>query len=692
MQKINYSIGVGLAIIAYMLTKIFWPELEVVDMFYFFEIFCIILYSIIVSMAYKANKISNKKEHLYFMMSYIMLLMLGAVAIGMRFSILSFKNYTFHLIRIFEAFIYFFAIFLLYDKANYKKILALFSACILVNLAIVMVLMHSYWTEHLALLLYLELLLIYRYALKEKRQYFMSAFLLRVVAECTYVAYVLNGGGIFYILTAFIYISSIFEIAAYLNKEIDFEIMHLESGYSDRIEKLFYLNKRGILFISDMYIKDYNDSALALLEVENGNEVKNKSLLTIFDIMNEDALLYDLRQGESELSLPLKKNKGKVLKVKSSKVGGPEKDLYMLVLENELSFGNSLEVLNDSLSAFSYIYKRDDGYKYISRGFENIFGINKDKVLGDRGFLDKILKDGESQLLNCISKGEENFSFDEVYKINGKTKKIRETVSKIKMNDDEFFYGVGLDISDLYVKEKGLVSENEMLKNENIKTDMALSVVSHEIRTPITAIIGFVENIIINNDSLDEKIFGMIKKVYSNSIRLKELVDNLLDFNKLNAGKMEVFKEKVELKGLLEEVLTNNEMLIELKNIKLINLMDRVKDKVYILADSSMIYQIFNNILSNAIKYNRENGSITIVVDDDGERVVVSVEDTGIGLKDESKENVFKEYGRAKGSREKGTGLGLSLSKRLVEINGGKIWFDSEYEKGSTFYVRFEKE
>ncbi len=104
----------------------------------------------------------------------------------------------------------------------------------------------------------------------------------------------------------------------------------------------------------------------------------------------------------------------------------------MLVLENELSFGNSLEVLNDSLSAFSYIYKRDDGYKYISRGFENIFGINKDKVLGDRGFLDKILKDGESQLLNCISKGEENFSFDEVYKINGKTKKIRETVSKIK--------------------------------------------------------------------------------------------------------------------------------------------------------------------------------------------------------------------------------------------------------------------
>ncbi len=188
------------------------------------------------------------------------------------------------------------------------------------------------------------------------------------------------------------------------------------------------------------------------------------------------------------------------------------------------------------------------------------------------------------------------------------------------MNDEEFFYGVGLDISDLYVKEKGLVSENEMLKNENIKTDMALSVVSHEIRTPITAIIGFVENIIINNDSLDEKIFGMIKKVYSNSIRLKELVDNLLDFNKLNAGKMEVFKEKVEIKGLLEEVLTNNEMLIELKNIKLINLMDRVKDKVYILADSSMVYQIFNNILSNAIKYNRENGSITIVVDDDGER------------------------------------------------------------------------
>ncbi len=688
MQKTNYLIVAGLFFVAYIFFGLYFPGLEVSQLFYFFEICCIILYSVIIAMAYKANKIFPKREYIYLMVGYSLLLLLGAIAAGMRFSILSFRDYTFYLLKIFEAFIYFFAIFLFYEKENYKKIVAIFVASVFLNLVIVILLLNNYWTQHITLLLYCELLLMYRCIKKEKINYFIRSFLFKTLSELMFIGYVVQGNGLFFLFTASAYLISIFEIILYLNREIDDEIMWVESSYRDRIEKLFYLNKKGLLFVSDLYVKEFNKTALEILEVNEEKEIKNKSIMSIFDVMNEEALHSAMEKDEYEIGLPLKKNKGKFVNIRINKIANPTGNLYLFLLENEFSFENSLEVLNDSLAAFSYVYKKDVGYRYISNGFEKIFGINRDRLLENGDFLLEIVDDGQSCFLKEISKGSENFSFDQGYSVNGEDKMIRETVTRVKINSEEFFYGIGVDISDFYQKEKELVSKNQKLESENLKTEMAISVVSHEIRTPITAIIGFVENIIINNESLDEKIFGMIKKVYSNSVRLKELVDNLLDFNKLNAGKMEVFKEKVGVKGLLEEVLTNNEMLMELKNIKLKN---NVEEEVYILADSSMIYQVLNNILSNSIKYNKDYGNIIIDVAEDEEHVTISVEDTGIGLKEESKANVFKEYGRAKGTREKGTGLGLSLSKRLVDINGGQIWFESEYEKGSIFYIKFQK-
>ena len=211
-----------------------------------------------------------------------------------------------------------------------------------------------------------------------------------------------------------------------------------------------------------------------------------------------------------------------------------------------------------------------------------------------------------------------------------------------------------------------------------------MSIVSHEIRTPITAIIGFIENIMINKENVDAGLMKMIHKVYSNSIRLKELVNNFLDYNKLNAGKMEVTKENIDLKGLLDEVCTNNEMLMELKGITYEN---NLKSGVYIHADPGMMYQVANNLISNAIKYNKENGKITVEADYTPEKVILKISDTGAGIKPENVDLVFREYERVKGVKEKGTGLGMPISKRLVEINGGKIWLTSEYGTGTTFYI-----
>jgi len=180
----------------------------------------------------------------------------------------------------------------------------------------------------------------------------------------------------------------------------------------------------------------------------------------------------------------------------------------------------------------------------------------------------------------------------------------------------------------------------------------------------------------------------MIKKAYSNSIRLKELVNNLLDLNKLNAGKLEIYKEANDIKALVDEVLLNNETLLEIKNIKF---KSEISEKIDILCDSSMLYQIINNVVSNSIKYNKENGTLNINAVDDGKTIVVNIADTGIGIPDENKERVFLEYERVRGSKEKGTGLGLPLAKKLMELNDSEIWFDSEVDKGTTFHLRFNK-
>ncbi len=104
-----------------------------------------------------------------------------------------------------------------------------------------------------------------------------------------------------------------------------------------------------------------------------------------------------------------------------------------------------------------------------------------------------------------------------------------------------------------------------------------------------------------------------------------------------------------------------------------------------------MMHQILNNIISNGIKYNSKKGKLIFDYEKNEEYVILKISDTGFGIKASDEEKIFKEYERIKGMKEKGTGLGLPLTKKLVELNKGKIWFSSEVGKGTTFYIEFHK-
>ncbi|GAN32997.1 MAG: response regulator [Candidatus Brocadia sp. AMX2] len=226
------------------------------------------------------------------------------------------------------------------------------------------------------------------------------------------------------------------------------------------------------------------------------------------------------------------------------------------------------------------------------------------------------------------------------------------------------------------------------LERANKMKSEFLANMSHELRTPLNAIIGFAEVLRdkISGD-LNEEQMDFVNDIHSSGRHLLQMINDILDLSKIEAGKMELQYEAFLVSEAIEDVYTILKGLASKKHLELKTAV--LTDVKSIEADRVKFKQILYNLLSNAIKFTPENGKITLeagIVDD---MLQVSVSDTGIGMKSEDQEKVFKEFWQADSSfarKYEGTGLGLALTKRIVEMHGGKIWFESEYGKGSIFY------
>ncbi len=226
------------------------------------------------------------------------------------------------------------------------------------------------------------------------------------------------------------------------------------------------------------------------------------------------------------------------------------------------------------------------------------------------------------------------------------------------------------------------------LERANKMKSEFLANMSHELRTPLNAIIGFAEVLRdkIAGD-LNEEQMDFVNDIHSSGRHLLQMINDILDLSKIEAGKMELQYEVFLVPEAIEDVYTILKGLASKKHLELKT--DVLTDVKSIEADRVKFKQILYNLLSNAIKFTPENGKIILeagIVDD---MLQVSVSDTGIGMKSEDQEKVFKEFWQADSSfarKYEGTGLGLALTKRIVEMHGGKIWFESQYGKGSIFY------
>jgi len=237
--------------------------------------------------------------------------------------------------------------------------------------------------------------------------------------------------------------------------------------------------------------------------------------------------------------------------------------------------------------------------------------------------------------------------------------------------------------------------KTEELHLENLRLEAAdkaksefLASMSHELRTPLTTILGFSEIMKRGKAGpITEKQEHFIDNINTAGTFLLNLINEILDLSKIEAGKAELAYEKVALPEIIQETLTLLKEKAREKNV-LIN-MDFDPGLVFIEADKLRIKQILFNLLSNAVKFSKEEGGVvTITTKKESDKALISISDTGIGIKEENIRRLFRKFEQIKpesGQKYIGTGLGLAITRQLVELHGGEIRVESTYGKGSTF-------
>ena len=227
----------------------------------------------------------------------------------------------------------------------------------------------------------------------------------------------------------------------------------------------------------------------------------------------------------------------------------------------------------------------------------------------------------------------------------------------------------------------------ERLKVDRAKSEF-ISTVSHELRTPLTSIKGVLGLIKAGAfNAAPEKLLPMVEIAYDNSTRLGGLIDDILDIEKITAGKMEFVLKPLNASILIEEALDANKVYGDKYGV---TFKHRMTDSRLIMnGDKDRLMQVMSNLLSNAAKFSREGSTVEITASRQNDNIYISVKDDGDGIPKEAQATIFERFTQADSSDQRikgGTGLGLSISKTIIDGHGGDIGFTSEYGQGTVFY------
>ena len=246
-----------------------------------------------------------------------------------------------------------------------------------------------------------------------------------------------------------------------------------------------------------------------------------------------------------------------------------------------------------------------------------------------------------------------------------------------------------IDIDDRKKFEQ-MEAEKELLRVNRLKSEI-MRRTSHELKTPLISIKGFSDLLLtVHHEKLDEDIISIIEEIKEGSLRLEDLIENILIASELDSNTVKLKKKEEDLVFLIRYCVNRMKGLANLRNQSII--ID-IQDIIKIEIEKEHIYEVLDSLILNAINYTPPNGIIRIETEEKEGFIVVSINDNGIGFTEEEKLTIFKQFGKierfGQGLEVKsgGTGIGLYISKKIIELHGGKIWVESSgRNKGSTFY------
>jgi len=248
---------------------------------------------------------------------------------------------------------------------------------------------------------------------------------------------------------------------------------------------------------------------------------------------------------------------------------------------------------------------------------------------------------------------------------------------------------VALQNARLYVEQAATVTQLREL--DRLKSSF-LANMSHELRTPMNSILGFTDVMLEGLDGeLTENMDNDLRLIQKNGQHLLHLINDVLDMAKIESGKMNLNLEKFKVRNVFDEVTSITSTLVTDKNLSL-SVAETSDQTIEIYADNTRLRQVMINLVNNAIKFTEKGKIVLSATPMDGARVLISVTDTGIGIPPDTLEAVFQEFTQVDSSTTRkagGTGLGLPISRRLVEMHGGRLWAESAGipGEGSTFFV-----
>jgi PAS domain S-box-containing protein len=325
--------------------------------------------------------------------------------------------------------------------------------------------------------------------------------------------------------------------------------------------------------------------------------------------------------------------------------------------------------------------------KFVSDNIRNIGLEPEDFYVRGMRIRDFIFEDDRASVMEIVKRNTlaRKLEFSQQYRVKGADGKIRwfeehAFVSYTKKGEPEYIQSVAFDITDRKI------AEERMLEAVNMKSEF-ISIVSHELRTPLTAVKESI-NIVAEEEAgpleeMQKKFLGIAKR---NVDRLGALINDVLDYQKLDMGKLNFEWEDLDIRPLIIDASKTMEIVAKNKGLDIQAILPEGEiPKVH--ADADRIIQVLNNLINNAIKFT-DRGGIRVELVCRSEGVQVLVKDSGIGIKPQEMHKLFQTFSQIRSGSERRsgeTGLGLAISKKIIDSHGGSIWAESVFGQGTTF-------